>query len=36
MLIGNNPLNDKPEWFKKNIEISPQTRHVEVENKKIK
>ena len=36
MLIGNNPLNEKPEWFKKNIEIIPQSKHVEVENKKIK
>ena len=36
MLIGNNPLNEKPEWFKNNIEINPKAKYVEVENKKIK
>ena len=35
MLIGNNPLNEAPEWFKEYIEIEPQNKSVEVEGAKI-
>ena len=35
MLIGKNPLNEAPEWFKEYIEIEPQNKSVEVEGAKI-